>query len=226
MLTLMEEMVLLALHEEKGTIRNSASMTLGNGLAGAILLELALQKKIRLDEQYVRIENEIPAGHSMLDDVTNQIQAAKKPKNVEGWISRFQFSASKRLKAIYQQLVQKRIVGEEERRVLFFFHTFRHPLKKKKARRDILARIRSVMRKKRDPDTRTVCLLSLIQACGWIPILFDRDERKEAKMRIKEIVEVHSSTPNAVPLKMGQMIHKQVATAVMAQISATASSSQ
>jgi len=46
MLNLMEELLLLALDDEKGKIIFSSSSALPYGLRGALLLELALVKKI------------------------------------------------------------------------------------------------------------------------------------------------------------------------------------
>ena len=45
--------------------------------------------------------------------------------------------------------------------------------------------------KKKEPDSRTAIIIILMKACGLIPEVFDKHERKEAKKRIQEITEAN-----------------------------------
>ncbi len=215
MLTLMEEMVLLALDEEKGKIRNSVSLTLGCGLAGALLLELYLRNKIYAENQILSVKNTIPMRDSLLDELTTEISTAKKPEKIEGWITRLYGTSKKKLRSILSGLMSKRLLHEEEKRVLFFFRAKRYSLKKPRIKRDLCKRIRSTVLRRHEPDVRMMCLLSLIHACDWSKLFFEKDQRKEAKARIKDIVmkrpPQHDESSKSIPQDIRIIVTEAIA---------------
>ena len=66
-LSLAEELLLLSLRDDKGTVVNSASMGLPFGLAGAVLMELALQEKIRIEGKKLVAAPAGEIGDAILD---------------------------------------------------------------------------------------------------------------------------------------------------------------
>lgn len=203
MLPLPEELLLLATHDDKGTTPNLAEMTLGYGMAGAVLLELALRNKIQVKDKFLLVKDESPLDEPPLDEALQKILNAPKPQKVQEWVTQLNTPLNSIQETVYQRLVRKHIVREEERRVLFFFRVKRYPINRKKIRNEIQKRIHATVLRKLDFDLRTRCLLSLIHVCGWSRLLFERDRLKEAKIRLKEIVTTDLSAELEILPKMG-----------------------
>jgi golgi phosphoprotein 3 len=65
-LMLCEELLLLTIDDHKGAVNSSAQDALNDGLAGAILADLALHGKIQLDEHRLVIIESTPTGQPIL----------------------------------------------------------------------------------------------------------------------------------------------------------------
>ena len=77
-LFLYEEVMLLALRDEQGTI---ATGFVEQAVAGAILAELLLESRITVDDtkkQLVNLQNVKPAGDPVIDECLEKIAAAKR----------------------------------------------------------------------------------------------------------------------------------------------------
>ena len=89
-LLLHEELMLLALHDERGTI---VSGTASFGLGGAIAAELLLQERIRLDEsrrrKLVEVRSIRRIGDPVVDECLKKIRDAKRRASLQTWITRF-----------------------------------------------------------------------------------------------------------------------------------------
>ena len=66
MLNLMEELLLLALDDEKGKIISSSSCALPYGLRGALLLELFLAEKIDIVDKKIGVIDKSNTGNEVL----------------------------------------------------------------------------------------------------------------------------------------------------------------
>ncbi|NLI48313.1 MAG: GPP34 family phosphoprotein [Acidobacteria bacterium] len=209
-LTLAEELLLLSLRNDKGTVLCSASVGLPFGLAAAVLMELAMQEKVRIEGKKLVA---VPTGDTddaVLDECLNLIRAAAKPKTVQSWVSRLGDRKSIR-RAYLDRLVQKRILRREEHRILWVFPTERFPTSNPLEELEVRRRLRRTAFTATAPDARTRFLVSLVQACDLAGEVFpDGDERKEAKQRFAELVKEEA---------FGKAVSDQVA-AVMAACAA------
>ena len=186
-LKLAEELLLLALNDEKGTVLMAGSMALPYGLAGALLIEL-------VDAGLVRIEGKnlvaAPAGAArdeVLDEVLGLIRASAKTRDLKHWVGKIGRSAGKIRGKLADRLVDKRILQKEDHRVLLIFPTKRYPQTNPMPEYGIRERVRQALRGMTPPDERTAALISLVHACELTGTLFDKGERREAKKRAKEI---------------------------------------
>lgn len=79
-LSLHEELVLLALRDERGTLSVDESVY-QHAIAGALLAELLLEGRVTLEEvrrqQLVDVGNAKPLGDNLLDDCIARLLAAK-----------------------------------------------------------------------------------------------------------------------------------------------------
>ena len=88
MLNLMEELLLLALDDEKGKIISSSSCALPYGLRGALLLELFLAEKNDVVDKKIDVINKNNTGNEVLDNALNIINTHHKQKTVKFWVTK------------------------------------------------------------------------------------------------------------------------------------------
>ncbi len=186
MLTLPEELLLLALRDKKGTVVSSASLALTYGLAGAILLELTILDKIVLEGDKFIVKDATPTGDDIFDEVLAKIHASKKSRKPSYWVNKL--SGIKKLKdRLLDRLVGQGILRRKEHNVLWVIPTKRYPTLSgapEMKRREL---IRTAILHNVKPDERTSILICLVNACSLVNEIFEKEERKVAKKRIKEI---------------------------------------
>ncbi len=210
MLSLAEELVMLAINKDTGKFYGGAINTLGVGLAGAVLLELSFEDKLRVDNEYLSIRDS-KTGDPILKSILDEIVKDQKPRKISTWIQRFTNNRKLIRQPVIERLVHSKYLKEEKGHVLWLFPTTWYPVRNKRAKREMMDRLRSVVLRRSDPDARMLCLLSLIQACNWSDFLFEKDQRKKAKERIKLLVEKEA---------IGDCVAKATQQAVQAQVMA------
>jgi Golgi phosphoprotein 3 len=186
-LSLAEELLLLALNDEKGTVLMVGSMGLSYGLAGALLIELVEAGLLRIEGKDLVAPPAGSARDEILDEVLGVIRSAKRTRDLKYWVGKIGRSGGKLKKKLLARLVDRRILQQEDHRLLLIFPTKRYPQTNPMPEYGIRERIRSGLRGMTSPDERTVALISLVQACDLTGTLFDKGERREAKKRAKEI---------------------------------------
>ena len=189
-LFLHEEILLLALRDEEGTI---ASGTMYQYAIGAALLaELLLSKRIEVEQSGKRkLVNPIvstPLGYPLIDECLEKIFVAKRRAVLQTWVSRF--AGIKNLKnRVAQQLCRRGVLRADEDKVLLFFTRKIYPEINPEPERELIERLRyAVLTDTDDIEPRTVVLLSLASSTGLLKMAFNKKELKERKVRIKQIV--------------------------------------
>lgn len=188
-LFLHEEILLLALKDEEGTIASGARYNFSVG--GAILAELLLEQRISVDsskKKRVSVVNAAPLGDPLIDEWLLKIAAAKRPKSLQDWVTRI--AGTKDLKhRIAIPLCQRGILRVEEKSVLLLFTQRVYPQISAEPEQRILDRLHQAIFGDAEPlDDRTVVLLSLAQSSNLLPILFGKTAVKAHKARIERIV--------------------------------------
>jgi Golgi phosphoprotein 3 len=199
MLTLPQELYLLALHEEKGRVPGSVSMALHYGLGGAVLAELVLRGKVGLDEKkkMVVLDDGMLGEDDLLNEALERIIASTKPRKVSHWVSVFSDEIKKLEKRLSNRLVELSILRKEEKRFLgvISYEVYpQHPQNtgagNASAKYWIKQHLRSVALAgdpTSKPDERVLALLSLAKACDLLSFVFTRDELKAARRKIEEL---------------------------------------
>src|SRR5699024_12538746 len=127
-----EELLLLAMDDEKGTVVFSASDYLNYGLAGAILAELTILERIELNDKKVVVINEEETGVTFLDSVLGEIKQSNKSKKVDDGDNRIKSKKGQMRKDMIQLLVEKGVLKEEEKKVLWIFNQSTYPTEDRK----------------------------------------------------------------------------------------------
>lgn len=191
MFTIAEELLLLAMDDEKGTVVFSASDSLNYGLAGAILAEMTILERIELNDKKVVVINEEETGVKFLDSVLTEIKQSNKSKKVDDWINRINSKMGQTRKDMIQLLVEKGVLKEEEKKVLWIFNQSTYPTDQEIPEQEIRNRVHTSLFGDKKPNARTAMLLSLIKSCNLVDEVFSKDEKKEATKLMDKIIKNH-----------------------------------
>ncbi len=187
-LYLHEELLLLALRDEKGTVESRAAMY-QYAIGGAILTELQLAGAIEIEDGRKPFVN-LVARHGMDDPILAEalelVAKAKRRKRASDWVMRF--ANSKKLKErIAVRLCQRGILKDSEDKVLLIFRRRVFPTIDPGPERLIVERLRRAISGGAEVEPRTALLLALANASEMLKIHFEKRELKERKQRIEQI---------------------------------------
>ena len=199
-LNLLDQLTLLALDDEKGNFVSN-SIALPYALAGGVMMELALQEKIRLNNDRVVVKDSSSTGDIMLDKHLDIIIASNKEKKLRYWVNNFG-SSFKRLKyESLDKLIDLKILERKEGKILWIFPITNYPTQNQKTENEIRRRLSRVMTHQLKPNAEDIMLLGLVSASGLIKEVFGKENRRSYKQEIKQLLEGD---------KMGQVTSKAI----------------
>jgi Golgi phosphoprotein 3 len=191
-LYLHEELMLLALREETGTMRSSDRLTFP--LAAAIVSELLLQKRIEIDpvkkkKMLVNLIDSTLFGDPILDEAIQKIKEAKRRASLKNWVMKL--ARIKKLKRrIAVQLCRRGIVREDEDTILMIFKRKIYPEVNPQPEQLLVARLRdAIFGDSENIDPRDAIIIALAHRSGLLRQKFDKKDLKDRKKRIKKIAE-------------------------------------
>lgn len=185
-LFLHEEILLLALRDEKGTAEFGSMH--GYAMGGGILAELLLSGHISVEpgkKKFVNLVSTQPIGEPVLDDCLERIAEAKRRVRLETWVSRFG-SSGKLHHRVAGGLCERGILRADEDTVLLIFKRKVYPEIDPEPERRMIARLRfAIFEDGQDVDPRTVILVSLAKGADLLRIPFGKRELKTREDRIE-----------------------------------------
>ncbi len=184
-----EKILLLALSDKKGTILFGVNYQ--HAIAGAILAELLLKKKIEIEKdgkrKFVKLVDRKLMRNQLLDECIGKLVKAKRRGRPQTWVQRFANISKLKHKAA-QSLCRKHIIKMEEDKVLFIFNRKIYPEIDPKPEKQLLEKMSdAIFGNTKEIDPETVILISICKATGILRQLFDKKKLKEQKQRIKDI---------------------------------------
>lgn len=210
---LAEDLLLLAWDAEAGKPRGSASMQLPMAIGGALLLDLALRDRLRIEVDVPRASSR-RTGDELLDEVAAQLRDGSSRRKLKSWVRKVGTTA--RRDVVRERLVAGGLLESEERRILGLFPVTRHRLSDPAEVERVADEVRRVLTGGRPADERGAALAALVGATAVLDQLFARAERRAARDRAKELAE---SSP--VAAAAGAVIRETQA-AVFAAVAAAA----
>ncbi len=119
-LYLYEELLLLALRDDKGTVPGGAWYK--QAIGGAILAELLLEQRLALDSdgKHVLVTSPEPLGEELIDRSLAMIVEREKPRTLERWLSKLA-DQSKLQEQAAKSLCFRGILSEQKSRLLWIF---------------------------------------------------------------------------------------------------------
>ena len=193
MLRFAEEIVLLLLDDERGDITPSfAPRSLDVVLAGAVLMELALEDRIDTDLAHLTVVDPTPLDDALLDPTLADIARTAETHDPGFWIARTAERGQAIRDAVLARLAERGILEAEgdgppvflSRRVS---RARRYPNVEGRAAEEVRLRIMRVLFSEEIPDPRDVVLICLADACGIFEAILSASERAEVQERIETV---------------------------------------
>jgi hypothetical protein len=189
-LRLHEEVLLLALKDQKGTLEPGTMIRYAIG--GAVLAELMLEGRIAVEtvkrRSYARLLTPRPTGDPILDECLGRIRDAKRRADLRTWVSRFA-SLRELTHRVARELCRRGVLRADEETILLLFKRRVYPELNPVPERELRTRLESaILADSPDLDSRTVVLVSIAKSAGLLKFLLDRKRLKDRKRRIEQIV--------------------------------------
>lgn len=181
-LTPAEQLTLVAVDDESGTV---AMSQLDLGLAGALLVQLALAGRLDVVKKKVIVLNPEPVGEPLLDQALARI-VADEPRRADHWVSTLQKNLRRRVLA---GLVARGILLREESKVFGIFPRTRYPERDGGPEDAVRIRLDAAVLHGMQPDEATSALVGLVQAAQLRGAAFPGADRKRTEKRMTEIAE-------------------------------------
>ena len=183
---LAEDLLLLAWNDDSGRPHGSLAVQLNPAIGGALLLDLALRDRLRLEVDQPRASAR-PTGDDLLDEIARQIRDGPRRRKLKGWVSKVGTTA--RRDQIRDRLVARGLLAPEERKVLGVFPSTRHRLTDPAEVERLASEVRRVLTGGRPSGDRATVLVALVGATSVLDRLVPRGERGAARERAKELAE-------------------------------------
>jgi hypothetical protein len=172
----------------------SSGVIIDYPLAGALLAELLIQKRIEIDsvkpkKKLVNLIDSTPFGDPLLDEALDKIKEANRRASLKTWLTRL--ARIKKFKhRIADQLCRRGIVRADEDKILFLFKRRIYPEVNPVPERELVARIReAIFSDMAEVDPRTTVIVSLAYHAKVLRNDFDKKKLKPRKKRIKQIID-------------------------------------
>lgn len=191
-LRLHHELLLLALHDQKGTLAFGRMVEYGIG--GALFTELLLEKRLRLVErtgwrrgQLVEVADARPTGDPAMDAALARL-ATRRRAAPSSTVARIAGIRGLR-NLVAADLARRGVLQESKQQVLALFQRRVYPTLDPKPERELVARIRQTLEGSADPDARMAALVGLAEATDSLSAIYGWRERRKLRRRIKAVRE-------------------------------------
>ena len=187
MLRFAEEIMLLLLDDKGGRFVAARSVSLEYALAGAVLMDLALEGRIDTDPERLFMIDPAPLEDDLLDPTLARIAQSVKTHDPGYWINQTATHAGDIQERSLARLVERGILRRADDRFMWVFHERRYPMIDNKAVQEVKLRIMEVLFSNEIPDARDIVIISLADACGIFGGILSGRELAGAAQRIAQV---------------------------------------
>jgi Golgi phosphoprotein 3 len=192
MLTMLEEVVLLAVDEKTGNLRSSREFSTAYALVGAVFFDLALARKIDTDTETIHIIDRSATGNATLDHVLAQMAIRPKLTTVDEWIEHiFHLRADLEGEAL-ASLTSQGILRHEKSKLLWIIDIERFPLVNNLPQQDVRKRLQQAILTDGIPDTRDIMLVSIAEPCGLLGYVLSDAQLEARRPRIQMLANLET----------------------------------
>ena len=184
--SLHQALLLLALHDEKGTVKASY---LQYGLAACLLAELILQERIGLEgkKKKVLVKSAAPCSDEVLTEVLQTMAASKREKPLKDWVTKF--AGLKNLKhRVAAPLVNDGVLELKIKKILWLFEQRLYPLARTEVEAKLIADTKAaVIQEPEQVEARTAILIAIAKGTRLLNTIFTKEELKTHKAQLERI---------------------------------------
>jgi hypothetical protein len=180
-----EELLMLAIDDEGAVIASLKSM-LRFGLAGAFLAELVLTNKIQLAEDRLTLASSEPTGDALFDDILAMISSDNKPRKLGRWIQAI--GSKLTIKQAALRLVERKVIMIGKKQYAWVIPYPAFPQGQASAKYLLKQHLRGIVLAGEPAKPADIVLLSFLNACSMLRLVFTRDERKFADEKVDGLV--------------------------------------
>ena len=218
-LLLHEELLLLALHDEKGTFLQGT--WLAPTLGGALIAELFLHARLMLvpsKKARFTVADTTPLGRPLLDEAHIHLQQANQPAVLSKWVTKLG-NLPKLRNRIADNLVARGVLGAEQRKFLLFFERTHYPEADASYEDAVADRLRAaIFEDHAEIAPRTLILLALAHHGRLLSHTFERKALKARKAHIEALIatnKVSEATRAAIEAIEAALIVTTITTTVI-----------
>ncbi len=183
--TIFDTLFILAL-DEAGGLRETVAETLESVLAGAVLAELVLWKRVELSEDRLTVTDPTPTEHMIMDRALFEIHETTRPRKLRYWINTLVFEEY--LDEIGHHLVVREVLVRRKKRLYLALKDAESTGEKGSKHDRIKGRLREITLGDAQPELSELVLLAFLYHADLTKIAFEHSERKKARKRIIKLI--------------------------------------
>jgi golgi phosphoprotein 3 len=192
MLTMLEEVVLLAVDEKTGRLRSTREFGTAYALVGAVFFDLALARKIDTDTESIQVVDTAPSGHPILDRLLARMAARPDLKTVRDWIEEMFLRRDDLEGEALQSLISRGILRHEQSKRLWIIDVESFPMIDRKPQQHVKIRLARTILTDAIPETRDIMLISIAEQCGLLGFVLSDSELANRAQRIQMLCKLET----------------------------------
>ena len=175
-----EELLLLILNEDRGDLAFVPEPHLNLALAGAVLMDLALENRIDADLEKLILVDSTPVEDDLLDPTLADIAQDAETHNAQYYVRRIAQNGEQIRNLALARLLKTGILASAEEGAIALARgvarSRRYPIVEGKAEQEVQLRIMRVLFSDDIPDPRDIVLICLADACGMFEKILSKEE--------------------------------------------------
>ena len=189
MLRFAEEILVLVLDEARGELAPGLpAHSFDLALAGAVLMDLALEDRIDTDLERLMLVDSTPLDDDILDPTLADIAGAGETHDTGYWLERTARRGRRIRKAALARLTERGVLRSEAHGVLSFTpavsRSRRYPISDGQQVEEARLRVMRILFSDDVPDPRDIAIIALANACGVFRTILTSEERAQVRDRI------------------------------------------
>lgn len=203
MLNCAEELILLAIDDVSNSF-HKITININVALIGALLMDLALQKRICVTPENIRILSTEKTDDKFLNEILEILNDFGTNCEPVALFSQLYNQRCNLKTKLLQDLEDKGIIKVNESKVLWLFKQRHYPVVDQKEEEEVLFRIRKIVLTDVEPEPRELALIALLKICGLLNNIFTDEELQQRKERFIQLKQMDEISP-AVNKIIGEM---------------------
>ena len=187
MLTMLEEVVLLAVDEQTGNLRSTREFGTAYALVGAVFFDLALARKIDTDTETIQIIDRTPTGQATLDRILELMAGKPQLTTVRDWVEEIFLRRHDLEGEALASLIAQGILLHEKSKRLWIIDVERFPIVNNRPQRYVKARLAQAILTDDIPDTRDIMLVAIAEQCGLLGYVLSDTQLDSRRQRIQTL---------------------------------------